>query len=421
MKKKKFQSIIKCSFLALCIFAVSVIISVITRALLMFDITIVHFSEGQSLLIAGIIEGVVAALSAGLLVYQLKSGESVQESKKDIEEAGFILKYNQAFIQDSNMAFVEQTLEQEMLRIENNETPSETFITDENRQIFINYLVYLEGLAPLVFRNILKLNHIDDLMAYRFFLAMNTPALQNDQLKKFPDYYKGCFKLYDKWKRYRKDNNLPIINEKYSIDLWEEYEKYIGRNDITIGKANNSADFDKIAELIYKTDPYIYPAAFGNMRKAKIQIAELIKRNNNPYGKDNIYIVKSEDTVVGISVVLTQKADYNFENDCLSKNYNDVAKKYFNKLNDYIDDKEIYISCVCVDKKFRCKHIGEQLLMQIIRENQNKNISLHVLKKNKYAIILYKRCGFIELEKEEDGYSKKRNKPKCIKMTRFSK
>lgn len=50
--------------------------------------------------IIAMLEGIIGAIATGLVLYQLKLAERAEIHQNDIEEAAFILKYNQAFIQD---------------------------------------------------------------------------------------------------------------------------------------------------------------------------------------------------------------------------------------------------------------------------------------------------------------------------------
>lgn len=222
MPKKK-TTVLKYILIALGIFLLSVIIAIVTRMALVADTAFLQFSDSQAGLVTSMIEGAVGAIAASLVFYQLKVGDSTEKQQNEIEEAKFLLQFNQSFIQDPNMSSVEHCLECCGIykTISDNE-----LITDENRQRFINYLVYLESLAPLVLRGILKLEYIDDLMAYRFFLAVNNPALQRDQLFQFPEYYRGCFKLYAVWRDYRKTNDYEILMEDTGLDKWSDFEKY---------------------------------------------------------------------------------------------------------------------------------------------------------------------------------------------------
>ena len=68
---------------------------------------------------------------------------------------------------------------------------------------------------------------IDNLMAYRFYVAINNPVVQRDQLFGWPGYYLGCIRLYRYWTDYRKKRGLEILREETSaLDSWPEYEKW---------------------------------------------------------------------------------------------------------------------------------------------------------------------------------------------------
>ena len=176
---------------------------------------------GYQFEIADMTNCIITALATSLVLYELNENDKTSKHQSDITEAAFVLQYNQTFIQDQNMTDVERLLERQGVYRESIE-----IITEENKQKFINYLVYLEGLSLLVLNNVLTLDCIDDLMAYRFFLAMNNLELQKKELCAFPEYYRGCFKLYKKWKHYRESMLLKILLEENSIDKWKEFKKY---------------------------------------------------------------------------------------------------------------------------------------------------------------------------------------------------
>ena len=181
--------------------------------------------------IIGMLEGIIGAIATGLVLYQLKLSEETERHQDSIEEASFILEYNKSFIQDANMTNVEHLLENQAFY----DDKPKMIITSENRQQFVNYLVYLEGLAPLILLNILSLQHIDDLMAYRFFLAVDNVEVQENQLIPYAEYYRGCYKLYKVWKAYREDNELsfPVSDCKNtttmrslsSLDIYRKYSE----------------------------------------------------------------------------------------------------------------------------------------------------------------------------------------------------
>ncbi len=85
---------------------------------------------------------------------------------------------------------------------------------EKDRQALVNYLVHLEAVAALVNNNILRLGAINDLVAYRFFIALNNPSAQEREIKPYSDYYSGCIKLYKKWKDILRRKHIPIPMEE---------------------------------------------------------------------------------------------------------------------------------------------------------------------------------------------------------------
>lgn len=142
-------SILKYVIISIVIFGGSVLLSEIARAVLIGNIWGMEFSDNAADLVASLLQGAVGAIVAGFVLYQLKLGDETEERQSDIAEAEFILHYNQAFVGDANMCAIEHMLEEKM------ESDKPVVISSENRQAIVNYLVYLEGLAPLVFRNVL--------------------------------------------------------------------------------------------------------------------------------------------------------------------------------------------------------------------------------------------------------------------------
>ena len=205
------------------------IISVTASALVNFVLVYVINSETSINHIVGLVEGIIAAIATGLVLYQLKLGEKTERHQNDIEEASFTLQYNQAFIQDNNMIEVERLLEDQAYY---DDEPKE-ILTIENRHKFINYLVYLESLAPLILSGVLNLDYIDNLMAYRFFLIVDNAEIQEKEIIPFADYYRGCFRLYKFWYDYRKEKGYSLPkddcknrNVMRSLSQWKDFDKY---------------------------------------------------------------------------------------------------------------------------------------------------------------------------------------------------
>lgn len=87
-----------------------------------------------------------------------------------------------------------------------------------------------------------------------------------------------------------------------SLDLWDHYEEYadcqyVGRN------AQSRDDLQKIANLIYLTDPYI-SGCFWNVKKAMRLLSKFISDNISIFGLNNINVVADGNTIVRIAIAL---------------------------------------------------------------------------------------------------------------------
>ena len=77
--------------------------------------------------------------------------------------------------------------------------------------------MHLEGIAVLVKNGFLHIETIDDLMSYRYFIAMNNPIVQDLELCQYRDFYKGCYEIYDAWVK-------ELENQKSEIPMIKDYK-----------------------------------------------------------------------------------------------------------------------------------------------------------------------------------------------------
>ena len=153
---------------------------------------------------------------------------------KLLNEAQFITDLNEQFIGDENMSAVEWELEKyfnkfrtKKITSDDNRTLEEKYsLENRERQHLVNYLVHLEGIAALVKNNVLHIDTIDDLMSFRYFIAMNNPVVQKLELLEYPDYYKGCFDIYDAWvKELKRQNITPPMYDENSNNLTKKLKE----------------------------------------------------------------------------------------------------------------------------------------------------------------------------------------------------
>lgn len=160
---------------------------------------------------------------------------------ENLNEANFIMNLNNQFISNKEMTYIEHKLELYYnASLETSDISSIELKLDLNResedcQKLINYLVYMESLSAIIQREVMHLDVIDDLFAYRFFIAVNNPIVQKNELLPYANYYQGCFTLSKMWtKKWRKAHrpiplgdhalyqckkslmNKPLVKEKTS-------------------------------------------------------------------------------------------------------------------------------------------------------------------------------------------------------------
>lgn len=382
-------------------------------------VEILHIPQETASAVGEISQVVVQAIAAVMIVIQLSQDSEAEQVQSDIEAARFLFQYNQAFLKDDQMTEMERLLDKEYMDEIEGIPRTNSIITAENRQKMVNYLVYLEGLAPLVLNKTLKLDGIDDLMSYRFFLAVNNPEVQQKHLFPFADDYRGCFKLYKMWRDYRIKNGREIVQAQYSLDAWKNFELFAsnhvnGALEITAGKEE---DYEEIAAIMFGADPYIYPAAFGRQSIAKKVMPRLFAEENGPFFKENMYVAKSDGRVAAVLCWFDKNVVNTFPYRRLAEEYSDLPDSFLYTCEHYFETVSrnvagqgnawdgIYIHAFCVAVNFRRRGIGKKLLKRVISDHKDQDIYLHVLASNQSAIELYKAYGFRIVGDVEPGFS----------------
>lgn len=446
-KNNKFSTNLRFLMLALGTLGVALFFSSISL------FPILRFGYQQAALITSLSGGAVGALSIAIVAYQLNQATSEAKHQSEIQESDFLFRYNQAFITNPDMTYIEMRLDQDL------EGRGEFQENDaDEHQKAINYLVYLESLAPLMLNDIISFSYADDLMAYRFFLAVNNPCIQKRHLFTYPHYYLGCFKLYKRWKNYRIEHHKEYVGkaiqsasvpiETYvknydyykscELDSWLYFEHFTADPTITVHclADNDNATFytTAIAALLYQADPYIYPAAFGDdLKRAANVIAYFIDNSISYFSPKNIFVVMFGSKAVGAMVLLDDSDYSDVDTEAvrrrfpwLPETFEYTCKKIFDTAKNDASNDCMYLCTLAVDEQFRKKHIakrmiGEAILYHIIKDgnHRSKSIRLHVLRNNEAAIRLYLKCGFeTDYDDVHEGFSVIGKKPDILIMTR---
>ena len=163
-------------------------------------------------------------IGAAAFLIEFKSNEYLNESQ-------FIMELNNQFISNSELTKVESDLDNYFEKYDKNELTDEyrkefynCYANDKDkRQNLVNYLVHLEGVAAIINNGVLHFDIIDNLMSYRYFIAVNNPDVQKLELCQYPDFYKGCYQIYENWVK-KQTTEAPMIKD-YRLPKLEEIKQ----------------------------------------------------------------------------------------------------------------------------------------------------------------------------------------------------
>jgi ribosomal protein S18 acetylase RimI-like enzyme len=179
-----------------------VVIAVVILGAMFFD-ELMRYVEGAALIGAAI----------GLLKLIYESNKT-----RKLKEAEFVASLNRDFNSNSLICALYKKLEHDFRK------PKETSSIDDDDVVsFVVYLTFFETLHDLIQKGIIKIETIDDLFGYRFFIMIHNPTVQKQELTapELIGSYVNIFKLYDKWTKHRikklKKNGKHVSE---SIVLW---------------------------------------------------------------------------------------------------------------------------------------------------------------------------------------------------------
>ena len=175
--------------------------------------SVVAYNTEDITKLSTILTTITAIIAAGSFWIQL-------ERSKNLDEANFIMTLNDQFIANDNMTRIEHILAwyfNDFAKGKEAKLDLNLDLRHDDRLRLINYLVYMEGLAALVKRDVMHLGIIDDLFAYRFFIAVNNPVVQQTELLPYKEFYKGCYDLSEMWTKKWREEKRSIPLDQYSL------------------------------------------------------------------------------------------------------------------------------------------------------------------------------------------------------------
>lgn len=371
---------------------------------------------------------VIAIISAVAFWLQFKRAERLNESN-------FIMNLNNQFIGNEDMTMIEHELELYYNQYEvlfgnedaiSYDNVSKVYLginlsrTSEDCQKMINYLVYLEALASMIESHVLHISVIDDLFSYRFFLAVNNPVIQENELFPYADFYQGVYKLSERWIKDHEKRGISIPMRAFCLTRLRREENKTNHNGIKldISFARGSDSKAEIAGCLYETDMFIYPEAFGEDKaEATKAISRIIGMDGSLFDYKNFYVARYNGQICGICLISDGTGQWDISrikrrigNDLMplrqEAGFEYASKKYFQSFCGGVTKaSEIEIVACAVDEGFRRKHIADAMLHSLEDYYSNKDIRLSVLRDNASAIELYKKHGFKQEGEKYPGFA----------------
>lgn len=173
--------------------ACSILILVALICWIYYKTDITNYSDFVDSII-GILSLFVAAVSVVLIMAQLMEARTLQEAE-------FIVHLNQTFVDNASYAKMYSELEK---------SDREHIAPALSRIEVSNYLTLFETIYLLVENGAIKMKTLDDLFAYRFFLAVHNESVQKMKLVDAPYNFRNIYYLEYIWIKYREEREFPV-------------------------------------------------------------------------------------------------------------------------------------------------------------------------------------------------------------------
>ena len=170
------------------------------------------------------------------------------KDSKEIARATFIKELNQSYVENSDYMQVYNMLQNcydETCDHHPNNGVCDKCQINIEKGVISNYLTFFETIYILKERKVLDFKIIDDLFAYRFFLAVHSEYFQKSKLIPQPENFKNIFKLEREWLDYR-----VKVGKLNKDELKLALEKFRNNKDNRIEDWNNVYEARQLQGLV---------------------------------------------------------------------------------------------------------------------------------------------------------------------------
>lgn len=299
---------------------------------------------------------IAATIAVVSLIYE------INKSKK-LNEAEFLIHLNSLFITNPDYKTVYNLLSEYDMEIESD------YQNEISNCDISNYLTLFETLYILLRRKVVDMKLLDDLFAYRFFLAVHNPYMQRKKLAISPKNFKNIFRLERIWLNYRRKNDIKenYFSESYHLLYRTDFKKYLEvfsekeqwkiKRELTIPRLDSSKgyEFVELNDISYFNDiDKLQKHAVLESNKIKPGI---LRANSKEMLKSclldpHVTIgIKQNDEIIGFGILYNPNID---ENESIKKELDMSIEKEI----DMIEDKDIrHIKLVVISEGHRGNHL----------------------------------------------------------------
>ncbi len=309
----------------------------------------------------------------------------IYESNKTrkLKEAEFVASLNRDFTSNSLICSLYKKLEHDFRK------PNEpTSIDDDDVVSFVVYLTFFETLHDLIQKGIIKIETIDDLFGYRFFIMIHNPTVQQQELTS-PDLigsYINIFKLYDIWTKHRikklKKNGKRVSE---SIVLWHHnmFELHPECIDFLSPKHHYGIQVAKLRHLF----------AIWNMQKRS---QKHTKKENRAWFEPSSFLALK--MMIFQKEIYIDKSRWGIRGYVGLKPVNNIQKSFYQS-NQMIKDsiRVLSIDTMLVDIKYRKQGIQKKLIeyaLDYARTHEYELVCATVSPKNQHSLNNFLKTGF---------------------------